>query len=389
MSAGTRGAALASGAALVVALATALAAPVGAASGTAAARSPQPVRSSPAPQSPQTPPSAGAGERVRSITIFDRVELSFEGPDAPKTKDATAPRGELLIRDRGQTADRTLRLPPEPDAREAMSVTGLVIVEPIVDPKLAPRPGDPWTRVGSVAVVMPMGGGRPPLQVELMRFVTGFGAASRYEADLTPFLPVLWGERTFRAHLDTWKAPGWRVTFELRYEPGAAGIRRPTMVVPLFDEPRVTRGASVVQGSFTLLPGLDRPRLRILTTGHGSELGDEFRPRTHVVRVDGVEVARWRPWREDGAGSRSSSPWAERRTVDGREVWASDADRSGWVPGRIVEPFILPLDELRPGSHRVEVEVIDIRATPEDQPPDHWRLSACVVADEAWPKPVR
>lgn len=331
--------------------------------------------------------TASSAEKALSITVFERVDLSFAGADAPKDEDAAAPRGDLVIRDRGQTADRTLRLPPEPEARLAMSVTGIVTVEPISDPKLAPRPGDPWTRVGSVGVMLPMGGGRPPMQVELMRFVTGFGSASRYEADLTPFLPVLWGERTFRVHVSTWKDPGWRVTFELRFEPGAAGIRRPSMVVPLLDEPRVTRAASVIQSSFTLLPGLDRPRLRILTTGHGSELGDEFRPRTHVVRVDGVEVARWRPWREDGSGSRASSPWAERRTIDGREVWASDADRSGWVPGRIVEPFIIPLDELTPGRHRVEIEVLEIRDTPKDQPPDHWRLSACVVADQAWPKP--
>lgn len=334
----------------------------------------------------QSPPQAlRTGEKVLTTTIFDRVDLSFEGEGVPKSETATAPRGDLLIRDRGQTADRTLRLPPEPEARQAMSVTGVVTVEPIVDPKQAPRPGDPWTRVGSIGVVMPMGGGRPPMQVELMRFVTGFGAASRYEADLTPFLPILWGERTFRVHLSTWKSPGWRVTFELRYEPDAAGIRRPTMVVPLVDEPKVLRSTGKMQSTFTLLPGFDRPRLRILTTGHGSELGDEFRPRTHVVRVDGVEVARWRPWREDGSGSRSSSPWAERRTVDGRQVWASDADRSGWVPGKLVEPFIIPLDELKPGQHRVEVEVLDIRDTPRDQPPDHWRVSACVVADQAWP----
>ncbi len=330
------------------------------------------------------PPDDGA----LTVAVFDKVALSYGGADAPKTDEATAPRGDLLIRDRGQTVERTLRLPAEPEPRRAMAVVGVITVEPVVDPRQAPRPGDPWSRVGSVGVMMPMGGGRPPMQVELMRFVTGFGAASRFEADLTPYLPLLWGERTFRVHLGTWKDPGWRVSFELRYEPGAAGIRRPSMVVPLLDEAAVQRSTGALQASFTLLPGLDRPRLRILTTGHGSELGDEFRPRTHVVRVDGVEVARWRPWREDGARSRSSSPWAERRTVDGREVWASDADRSGWVPGRLVEPFIIPLDELTPGRHRVEVEILDIRETPKDQPPDHWRISMSVVADQAWPSPA-
>jgi len=319
------------------------------------------------------------------VLVFDRVDLSYMGDDAPKAADATAPRGDLILKDFGQTAERTMRLPPESTPSQGMSVFGVVTVEPIDDPQTLPRPSDPWTRVGSVGVVLPVGGGKPPMQVELMRFVTGFGAAGRFEADLTPLLPVLWGERTLVVHLGTWKNPGWRVSFELRYEPGTAGIRRPSMVVPLVDEPVVTRATGRMTASFTLLPGLDRPRLRILSTGHGSDMGDEFRPRTHVVRVDGVDVARWRPWREDGSRARNASPWAERRTVDGREVWASDADRSGWVPGRMVEPFVIPLDELAPGRHRVEIEVLDIRDTPKDQPPDFWRVSMCVVADQAWP----
>lgn len=326
-----------------------------------------------------------AVERPTSVVVFDKAEVSYAGADAPKTDDATAPRGDLVLRDRGQTIERTVRLPPEPEPQRAMGVKGIVVVEPITDPKQPPRPGDPWTRVGSVGVMVPMGGGRPPMQVELMRFVTGYGAPGRFEADLTPLLPMLWGERTFRLHVGTWKDPGWRVTFELRYEPGTAGIRRPSMVVPLIDAPFVTSSTGRMQATFTLLPGLDRPRLRILSTGHGSEMGDEFRPRTHVVRVDGVEVARWRPWREDGARSRLASPWAERRMVDGREVWASDADRSGWIPGALVEPFIIPLDELAPGRHRVEIEVLDIRKSPEGAPPDHWRVSMAVVADQAWP----
>lgn len=329
--------------------------------------------------------SQASRDKSDVVLIFDRVDLSYKGTDAPKEPGATAPRGELILKDLGQTAERTTRLPPEPMASQAMSVFGVVTVEPIDDPTTLPRPGDPWSRIGSVGVLLPMGGGKPPMQVELMRFVTGFGAAARFETDLTPLLPVLWGERTFRVHMSTWKNPGWRVSFELRYEPETAGIRRPNMVVPLIDEPVVTRATGRMNASFTLLPGLDRPRLRLISTGHGSALGDEFRSRTHVVRIDGVEVARWRPWREDGARARASSPWAERRTVDGREVWASDADRSGWIPGSLVEPFMIPLDELTPGRHRIEVEILDIRETPKDEPPDHWRLSVCVVADQAWP----
>lgn len=344
-----------------------------------------PAPAVPEPAAPAPVQSTTALEKPLTLVVFDRADISYV-PPAEGVAPAPVPRGDVIVSDSGQTLERTVTLPADPGVRAAVGVTGVVTVEPLVDPNQPPRPGDPWTRMGSVGVMLPVGGGKPPMQVELMRFVTGFGAASRFECDLTAFMPVLWGERTLRLHLGTWKSPGWRVTFELKYEPGAAGMRRASTVVPLMWEEKVTAAAPRLQGAFTLLPGTDRPRIRVVSTGHGSQKGDEFHPRTHVLRVDGVEVARWRPWREDGNRARGANPWAERRKADGREVWASDADRSGWIPGRLVDPFLLPLDDLAPGRHRVELEVLDLKPAGPGETPNSWCVSVCLLADEAWPR---
>jgi hypothetical protein len=70
--------------------------------------------------------------------------------------------------------------------------------------------------------------------------------------------------------------------------------------------------------------------------------------------------------------------------IDGRQLWASDLDRSGWHPGRLVEPVCIPLPELSAGTHTIELEIVNIRS--QDQSGyGYWRVSAIAVADEPWP----
>src|SRR4030095_15292258 len=109
--------------------------------------------------------------------------------------------------------------------------------------------------------------------------------------------------------------------------------------------------------------GLDRPRLRVISTGHASDGtgGDAFISRSHLLKVDGKEVARWRPWVEEGGTLRVANPWSGRGVFDGRERWSSDLDRSGWRPGQIVNPFQIPAPELTPGRHVIELKVEGIR----------------------------
>ena len=115
-------------------------------------------------------------------------------------------------------------------------------------------------------------------------------------------------------------------------------------------------------------------------------MGDEFVTRSHVLRVDGEEVARFRPWREEGGPLRPGSPTSGRIVLDGRSLWSSDLDRSGWHPGARVEPLVVPVPELTPGEHEIELEILEIRPLDERGGFGYWRLSAMVVADEPWPE---
>ncbi len=80
-------------------------------------------------------------------------------------------------------------------------------------------------------------------------------------------------------------------------------------------------------------------------------------------------------------------PWAGRNTTKGRELWSSDLDRSGWHPGLVVEPVVIPVPELGPGSHTIELQIKDIRPKKTDDD-DHgyWVVSAVVAADDPRPR---
>ena len=218
-----------------------------------------------------------------------------------------------------------------------------------------------------------------------MRFVTPFGGPATFTADLTALAPLLSGSTSVRVWISTWKQPAWRVTLTLTYSLDGVGYRRPAWAKPVFNG-EITAAKNVLRTAIIVPQGLSRPRLQILSTGHATDGagGDEFISRTHVLRIDGAEVARWRPWREDGGPLRTINPTSGRMLIDRRTLWASDLDRSGWLPGLLVEPLHIPLAELTTGTHIIELEILNVR--PKDQAGyGYWRVSAIAVADEPWP----
>ena len=61
--------------------------------------------------------------------------------------------------------------------------------------------------------------------------------------------------------------------------------------------------------------------------------------------------------------------------------------RPGWHPGTTVEPLIIPVPELTPGRHTIELAIQGIRPCGPDGGHGYWRTSVVVVADEPWPTP--
>lgn len=355
------------------------------------------------------PSTGGASPDDRIVPVFDEAPIEFDQSLA----DATQETGYRVFKS-GQVIETTLELPFQPpNPRDAQRLVITLIVEPVIlkqDGKL--RPGDPWNRLGSVSVVTSnnpsalkssaaaspsKGRSKSPAkpsstqpaavtEVELMRFITGFGGPGTFTADVTALAPLLDGKTTLRVFISTYSKPAWKVTLILNYTAQGAGYRRPVWTKPLFNEEAITAQKNKVQAVVQIPEGLARARVWITSTGHASDGagGDEFISRTHVLRIDGLEVARWRPWAEQGGSLRAHSPASGRATLDGRELWSSDLDRSGWHPGLIVEPLRVPVPELTPGRHTIELEILNIR--PKDQKGHgYWRTHAVVVADEPWP----
>jgi hypothetical protein len=331
------------------------------------------------------------------VPIFDEAEIAWDKTIADGTQ-----RHGLKMFNGGQVIEATVDLPSLPgNQRDARRIIATLIVEPAIleeDDKV--RPGDPWTRLGNVSVIgetpskpahVAAAGEASPAanEIEILRFITGFGGHGTFTQDVTTLAPLLHGKTTIRAFISTYKNPAWKVTLTLTYSDESPGYRRPLWARSLFNEPSITAEKNKVQATIDVPPGLARPRLRIMSTGHATDGtgGDEFISRTHILRIDGVEVARWRPWSEDGGpDSHAANPASGRINLDGRELWSSDLDRSGWRPGSIVQPIMIPVPELTPGKHTIELEIVGIR--PKDQLTNHgyWRASCIAVADEPWPE---
>jgi hypothetical protein len=366
-------------------------------------------------------PQAAEGDSV--VAVFDEVAIAWDEELVDNTS-----RDQHAVFDEGHTVQRVVELPPLPrNQRDAKRIIATVIVEPVLieeEPGKF-RPADPWTRLGSVSVALPSkpaspnaeherkdqektrgsqgrSGDRPSDQastqpaasrpaslneVEIMRFITSFGGPVTFKQDVTALAPLLSGKRTLRVTISTYKNPAWKVTLTLSYASEGVGYRRPVWAKPLFNESAVTADKSKLRATIEVPQGLARPRLWIISTGHATDGtgGDEFISRTHILRVDGQEVARWRPWAECGNQLRQANPMSGRMTIDNRELWSSDIDRSGWGPGTVIEPMRIPVAELTPGRHTVQLEIVGIR--PKDESGyGYWRTSAVAVADEPWPE---
>ena len=102
------------------------------------------------------PPALSQGHQV--VTVFDGVHMKW-------TDDALMSwqEGDLQFLAEGQAVERTIDLPPLPqNLRDAPGITIVVEVQPAMSATDAKRPGDPWTRLGSVGVGVPGPSGKDP-----------------------------------------------------------------------------------------------------------------------------------------------------------------------------------------------------------------------------------
>jgi hypothetical protein len=238
---------------------------------------------------------------------------------------------------------------------------------------------DRWDRAGWIRLVKP---GMAP--VEMARFMTAYGGAISHEVDVTHLAPLLTGHCEFEVFIDTWVSPAWKVDAELVFTPDAVGrVNPPTWALgALFPEGGLTAEKPSATATVNIPAGTRWVEIAAITTGHctdGTD-ADEFITKDNVLLVDGREVYRWRPWRDDCRDFRAVNPYCA-KWADGS--WSSDYSRSGWCPGDVADPEFIDLSEwLTPGDHVVTWQVEDIRPKdPADEEGHHgyWRVSASLA----------
>lgn len=314
---------------------------------------------------------AGCGERVEApkpevVPLFENVTVHFTPADSTKYDTPMA-----SARDNGRVMSTYRELP-------ARRGTPRVMLHLAVRPIRADIRSvvDRWDRAGSVRLVRP---GMAP--VELCRFMTAYGGAITHDVDVTRAAPLLQGFCTFEVFIDTWVSPAWTVDASLQFSPvtdggpstpsWAAGVLAPAG--------SLTAVAPSTAGTVTVPAGLRRVELAAVSTGHctdGTD-ADEFITKDNVITVDGREVLRWRPWRDDCENLRPLNPYCARWS-DGS--WSCDYERSGWCPGDVSPPNVVDVTPwLTPGAHEVMWRVEGIRPANAEGNFGYWRVSAMVT----------
>ncbi|HEU4723899.1 MAG TPA: peptide-N-glycosidase F-related protein [Candidatus Eisenbacteria bacterium] len=315
-------------------------------------------------------PRVAATRGPTTVGIFHDVALHFHPDSASKFAQPS-----VAVEDKGRVARTTITLV---DSKRPQRITALVSLRPV--PKSDRDVADRYDRAGNVRLAID---GGPDL--EILRFMTAYGGRTDYEVDVTHLAPLLRGRRTFRAYVDTWLSPAWRLDFSLRYTP-ADSLPVPTWAAPVYYSENFNAEANGAGESVTVTvpKGLSRVVMKYVSTGHCTDGRDEdeFVSKANVISVDGVVVARVHPWRDDCRRFRDRNPYCARWT-DGS--WSSDYSRSGWCPSQDVTPMEFDLtDHLTPGPHTVRFAVEGMRPKDKEGNYGYWRLSACLVG---WDKP--
>ena len=267
--------------------------------------------------------------------------------------------------------------------------------------------------------------------VELMRFMTPFGVGFyssnndtltskrrpvyipkwekcvQWQQDITDLYPLLEDEAYVGVFIDTWTEQGYLASMELQFKESTISCDRMQrrQVMPLLNtvyyigqEYPDIFARKPITTDFVLPKGARNVRLKYIVTGHGGhDGGDEFVQKENILSVDGKEVKRYIPWRDDCASFRRFNPatgvWLEKRVASyigengytekevEEPVASSDFSRSNWCPGTDVVPEEVELGDLKAGRHTFTVDI------PKAQPingneMNHWLVSAYLVWDE-------
>jgi hypothetical protein len=233
--------------------------------------------------------------------------------------------------------------------------------------------------------------------IELMRAITPFGGPLEVDEDITDVFNGLPGNHRLRVMIDTESDPDglvsgsqgeWLASAALLITPGAAP-RRVLAVTPV--ELDIQKAVDAAPAPFTVPKGAKSARLEYRATGHGqasdpSCIGpaEEFCQRTHTLTLDGDELLKLAPWRDDcdtlctttqnTSGEGPTSYCLENPCGDPRSV---RAPRANWCPGSRTAPIMIEDARLLvSGDHELGASIAGLKEG------GFWRVSATFFAFE-------
>ncbi len=245
---------------------------------------------------------------------------------------------------------------------------------------------------------------------EVMRFFTSFGAdyfnkrreinnynwknAAHYKQEITALIPDNEDEIWIGVFIGNYSKDGHRINLNLDFYPGFENPdNKQKLILPLFctvnlkeasgqNYPRLFRNDTLTV-AFTIPENSKDVSLLFTSTGHGGwGGGDEFNPKLNEVFIDDELVYSIVPWRTDCATYRLYNP-ASGNFSNGMS--SSDLSRSNWCPATVTPPYIIPLQNIKPGKHILKV-AID-QGEDEGGSFSHWGVSGIIVGNKIIQKP--
>ena len=241
--------------------------------------------------------------------------------------------------------------------------------------------------------------------IELMRFFTPFGVGKYnnlklkdknwaekvyYRQDVSELFPLMNGKEVWVAvFIGNYDKGGHRVSMNITLHKDRQEKVEKEVLLPLFNSTNVMEMAGQeyatmfssekgLEVSFTIAKDLKDAKLRYITTGHGGwGGGDEFVPKKNTIILDGKETFAFVPWRMDCGSYRLSNP-ASGNFETG--LSSSDLSRSNWCPGTVTNPNIIPLGDLKAGTHTIKVAIP--MGLPEGSYASAWNVSGLLMGTE-------
>jgi len=289
-----------------------------------------------------------------TVTAFDKAPIYFTGSDNQRTVDAPASF-------------------PEDGAYQKI-VLHLALA--------CPSGGcDPWDRFGTLGLVTGKAAdGGADTVIELMRFITPYHVGASWDLDVTDLRPLLAGDVTLRAFIDTWVGPGsqygdgWLLSasFEMT---GGLPDKLPVAAVPVWTQRSFVYGdpakpiGDAVPAAMVTLPEGSSYALRTFVTGHGQgNAGNcaEFCGKKHTITA-GSTPHEQKIWRTDCA-----------KTAAPGQQGTYQYSRAGWCPGADVVPWTLDVTGDVAGSGAATF-AYDVEAYVNTCRPDAMPCSACTL----------